>query len=307
MDPYTDDAAGDPDNDGSSNIWEFRSGRDPCNPDTDGDGLCDRFIAVGSTCFDGEMNHGTDSTNPDTDGDGLTDGDEVSVYSTNPLDPDSDGDGYSDGAEIAAGTDPNDPLSYPAPSQHLINYQGRLTDSVGVAVADTVDMTFRIFDVLSGGTELWSESQSDVLVQAGIYNVILGSVTVLDPDIFSTTALYLEVEVNGETLSPRARITSVPFAIQADRAFGGRMEMDSRTLTIAAPSSSVTVHVSFNRAFSSPPVVLVSPLEGKIGGVGFVVIAVSNVTATGFDVTFESNTGAGASGTSSFSYQAFGN
>ena len=49
-------------------------------------------------------------TGPDTDGDGLSDGDEVSVYGTDPLDPDSDDDGLSDGDEVdVVGTDPLDP------------------------------------------------------------------------------------------------------------------------------------------------------------------------------------------------------
>jgi len=39
----------------------------------------------------------------DTDGDGLSDGDEVSIYGTNPLEPDTDGDGFDDGWEVARG------------------------------------------------------------------------------------------------------------------------------------------------------------------------------------------------------------
>jgi hypothetical protein len=42
----------------------------------------------------------------DTDGDGLSDGDEVSIYHTNPTVADTDGDGYSDGEEIMNGYSP---------------------------------------------------------------------------------------------------------------------------------------------------------------------------------------------------------
>ncbi len=49
----------------------------------------------------------------DSDGDGLGDYDEINVYFTDPANPDSDGDGFNDGDEINAGSDPNDPLSWP--------------------------------------------------------------------------------------------------------------------------------------------------------------------------------------------------
>jgi hypothetical protein len=48
---------------------------------------------------------GTDPANPDSDGDGLGDGLEV-YYGMNPLDADMDRDGVSDGQEVANGTDP---------------------------------------------------------------------------------------------------------------------------------------------------------------------------------------------------------
>jgi hypothetical protein len=41
--------------------------------------------------------------------DGLLDGDEVTIYFTNPLSPDTDGDGAIDGVEVLFGTDPNVP------------------------------------------------------------------------------------------------------------------------------------------------------------------------------------------------------
>jgi hypothetical protein len=288
------DSAGDPDGDGLSNLEEYNAGTDPCSVDTDGDGLTD------------DVEITTDPTNPDTDGDGLIDGDEVNTHSTDPLDPDSDNDGFSDGAEVAAGTDPNLDTSYPVPPTHLVNYQGRLTDGAGISLGDTiVSMTFSIFDVLSGGTELWSETQS-VQVSNGIYNVLLGGQTDLAPDIFGNSVLYLEVEVEGEALAPRSRITSVPFAIKAEELLGGRFEMDTRTLTIATPAAGVTVHVSFNQAFTSPPRLMVSSLSGKIGGVSFIQTSVANITNTGFDVTFESNNGRASSGSAEFTYQAFG-
>jgi len=76
---------------------ERRLGTDPCNADTDGDGLGD---------FDEVRTYGTDPTKADTDDDGLNDREELQTYKTDPKNPDSDGDGLNDGDEITRKTDP---------------------------------------------------------------------------------------------------------------------------------------------------------------------------------------------------------
>jgi hypothetical protein len=48
------------------------------------------------------------------DFDGLTDADEINVHASDPNNSDSDDDTFSDGDEVSAGTDPNDPGSFPA-------------------------------------------------------------------------------------------------------------------------------------------------------------------------------------------------
>jgi hypothetical protein len=105
----------------------------------------------------------------------------------------------------------------------LINYQGMLTDGDGYPVTDSALMVhFRICDAQIEGAVLWEESH--VLdVQNGIYNVILGSTLepgTLDPNFFDTDSLWLEVEVDGEPgpMTPRQRLTSVPYALKAEDA-----------------------------------------------------------------------------------------
>ncbi len=103
-----------------------------------------------------------------------------------------------------------------------INYQGYLADSSGMPVTGTnIPMKFRIFDVATGSTDLWAEDQA-VDVQSGIYDVVLGDGTTtngtFDTALFATQPLWLEVEVNGETMSPRQKITSVAYAMQAGQA-----------------------------------------------------------------------------------------
>jgi Bacterial TSP3 repeat len=60
--------------------------------DRDGDNYLDTL----------EVEAGLDPDNPDTDGDGVADGDEVTIYLTDPHAWDTDGDGLSDGEELFA-------------------------------------------------------------------------------------------------------------------------------------------------------------------------------------------------------------
>lgn len=104
-----------------------------------------------------------------------------------------------------------------------VNFQGMLEDSSGQPVTGSVDFDFALFDTISAGTQIWSESQSGVLVSAGIYTVALGSVVPLVSEDLSGASVYLEITVAGETLSPRQRLLAVPYALTAQNAenYGG--------------------------------------------------------------------------------------
>jgi hypothetical protein len=100
----TNDASGDPDADGLTNLQEFNANTNPKVADTDGDGLNDGA----------EINtHHTDPARADSDADGLSDGAEVNTHHSNPLALDTDSDGFSDGLEVTLGTDPANASSKP--------------------------------------------------------------------------------------------------------------------------------------------------------------------------------------------------
>lgn len=117
----------------------------------------------------------------------------------------------------------------------LLNYQGRLTAPDGTPKDGTFTMVFSVYDAETGGNQLptatpWSETQS-VTVTDGVFNVLLGSVTALPATLFQggpTDAAgplrFLNVVVDGETLSPRRRVGSAAYAIvtqaAANSAFG---------------------------------------------------------------------------------------
>ena len=97
----------------------------------------------------------------------------------------------------------------------VIPYQGRLSDpSTGDAVADgNYSMTFRLYDVTTGGSALWTETK-DVAVQGGVFSTALGDSASLSHNLFNGQALWLGVEVNGDgEASPRQQLLPVAYAL----------------------------------------------------------------------------------------------
>ena len=93
-----------------------------------------------------------------------------------------------------------------------INYQGVLTDPTGDVVPDdNYDITFRLYDIPTGGVPLWSATQS-VATHGGLFNVLLP----IPPLHFdgSDRWLGLEVDSDGEMV-PRQQIASVPHAYRS--------------------------------------------------------------------------------------------
>ena len=94
----------------------------------------------------------------------------------------------------------------------LLPVQGRLLDASGTPIDGTKDVTFHLYDAETGGTALFSETQS-VTFDQGEFTVYLGSVETLDLGLLrDANAYWLELVVDGETLSPRLRLGSVPYA-----------------------------------------------------------------------------------------------
>ncbi|MCU0223380.1 MAG: hypothetical protein MUF27_04790 [Acidobacteria bacterium] len=116
------------------------------------------------------------------------------------------------------------------PPDH-INYQGVLRDAAGQPLTGTFGMIFRYFDAESAGNEIleeWHDSYAGnlVLVSQGIFSVQLGSGPLWDgegPGNYNSlgevfrdfSSVWLELQVNGETLAPRVEFVSAPYAINA--------------------------------------------------------------------------------------------
>ncbi len=97
----------------------------------------------------------------------------------------------------------------------LIRFQGKVTDIEGAPLNGSYNITFRVYDAESGGTLMWSETQSAIPVNSGIFTVLLGNVASLDLAFDIPYWLSMEVSDDGE-MSPRQQITSVGYAIRAE-------------------------------------------------------------------------------------------
>jgi hypothetical protein len=96
----------------------------------------------------------------------------------------------------------------------MINYQGRLVDQdTGAPLSGAQEIVFRIFDAETGGTALWSETQSVTPDTEGVFSVMLGNQSEID--LTFENPVWLEVEVEGQVLAPRREIVSVPFAFRS--------------------------------------------------------------------------------------------
>lgn len=98
-----------------------------------------------------------------------------------------------------------------------VNYQGKLTDDAGgLIVNDTVSIRFRIYTDPTGGTTLWDDTYSSVVIVNGLFSVLLGSI----PDsVFDGSIRYLGIKVESDNeATPRKPFASVGYAYRASEA-----------------------------------------------------------------------------------------
>ncbi|MBN1318752.1 MAG: hypothetical protein JXA42_24945 [Anaerolineales bacterium] len=130
-----------------------------------------------------------------------------------------------------------------------ISYQGQLTDSYGNPLTGLYEMIFRIYDVPTEGSPLWSEmwiGDQQVEVSGGLFNVMLGSI---DDTIASSIAgydeLYLGITVGSDSeMVPRVQLGSVPFSMQALTVPDGSItteKIKDKAITQAKLGSDVTL------------------------------------------------------------------
>lgn len=98
-----------------------------------------------------------------------------------------------------------------------INYQGYLTTPNGAPINNaSLPMALKIYDVLSGGSPLFSETQN-VAVSNGVFSVQIGAVSALALNF--DRPYFLGVAINGDAeMTPRQPLAAAPYALLAAQA-----------------------------------------------------------------------------------------
>ncbi len=143
--------------------------------------------------------------------------------------------------------------------QRTISFQGTLADAGGDPLDGEVPVTFRLYDIPSNGSAVWSESQTVVAVK-GVFNTQLGETTPL-PDPYLGTYRWLGIEVDGGGEgTPRLELTAVPFALTSEHAATSDQAVAADTADFArrtapgwTPVSETLGLVAFSSEFETPP------------------------------------------------------
>ncbi|MAH99432.1 MAG: hypothetical protein CMA12_08900, partial [Euryarchaeota archaeon] len=94
-----------------------------------------------------------------------------------------------------------------------ISYQGLITRADGSPTSDgSYEILFKLYDTPDGGEPVWTENL-EVTVNNGIISTILGKI---NPFSVIPDESYLELTVDGSTLSPRQSLTSVFYSVLSD-------------------------------------------------------------------------------------------
>ncbi len=128
-------------------------------------------------------------------------------------------------------------------AQANLSIQGTIQRASGANLDDgEYAMTFRLYESLSGGTAVWSETQDAVEVVGGVYSTLLGKSSPLTASFDKTYYLGVSVD-NGAELLPRIQLTASPYALS----LVGQTNIFPSTGTVGAgtvnPEVSAQVHV----------------------------------------------------------------
>jgi hypothetical protein len=154
---------------------------------------------------------------------------------------------------------------YAAGTPLIFSYQGRITDASGNLLGGAGTNYYFKFSIwnnstVGSGSKLWPKTDPSSFatsVRQGVFNVNIGDTDngyphILDYNFNTDKNIYLQVEVSSsggsgtfETLSPRQRISSAPFAQMAgvvsgtgQSSFGTTTPIENAVITIEATSTS---------------------------------------------------------------------
>lgn len=141
-----------------------------------------------------------------------------------------------------------------AAAPQTLGYQGHLADSGGNPITADLSITFRLYDVTSGGAPLWSEVQPAVQVDGGNMAVELGKVTPLPLSIWGKQ-LYLGIQISGDTeMLPRPPLTAAPYALRAARTMKNTIVVSAEGTPAENGAALIAAVAGISGASASQPV-----------------------------------------------------
>ena len=102
-------------------------------------------------------------------------------------------------------------------STTLIPYQGRVLDSNEQPLTGTYRLRLALYNTPTSGSTIWSEVQTTVAFQQGLFQLLLGSATPIPQQVITqNSTLYLGITIGDDSeMTPRVQLGSVPYAVQA--------------------------------------------------------------------------------------------
>ncbi|MCC7070815.1 MAG: hypothetical protein IT383_05800 [Deltaproteobacteria bacterium] len=139
----------------------------------------------------------------------------------------------------------------------------------GGPVDGTVSLSLSLFDAPNGGALVHEESVPSAAVVDGVLVHELGAAAgnPLDSAVLDHPALFLQVTINGETLSPRLPIRSVPYALRAEQCTSLEgLSADDVATDDEVASALASVSVPFSSITGLPPWLADGELTATPGG-----------------------------------------
>lgn len=156
---------------------------------------------------------------------------------------------------------------------NFLTVQGHLTNQAGTAINGTYAMKFALYTAQNGGTLLWEESQTGIVVNNGIFDDVLGDVNpVANPlrvEYFRNNAeVWLQIQLQSgpgvapnEAPLPRQRLATSAYTFSAQHATTATTATSASTATSATTATTAATATSALGLACNPACVSITELD----------------------------------------------
>lgn len=163
-------------------------------------------------------------------------------------------------------------------------YQGVVIDASGNFIADGLhDLKIRIYDDAAATTPIYTEDQTGVVFVKGIFNVVVGSKTVIPASLGFDKGYFLGVTVDGGLeMTPRTAISPAPYSMFSQSsgglvpdAFGAVTSLNGLSgnltfeagagLSITNSGSTITINAANGTGIGTEPTTIYGKIVDETG------------------------------------------